>query len=62
MPSPSTWLTVPSKRDSVHHDVQGRVQELPSLFLKPLDQLRRAFDVSEKDRDRLRSPSRAWRM
>src|SRR5713101_1680035 len=36
----------------VHHDVQGWVQEPPSLFwVKTLDQLRRAFDVGEEDRD-----------
>ena len=36
----------------VHHDVQGGVQEPPSLFrVKTLDQLRRAFDVGEEDRD-----------
>ena len=36
----------------VHHDVQGWVQEPPGLFrVKTLDQLRRAFDVGEEDRD-----------
>ena len=36
----------------VHHDVQGWVQEPPSLFrVKTLDQFRRAFDVGEEDRD-----------
>ena len=36
----------------VHHDVQGRVQEPPGLFrVETLDQLRRAFDVGEEDRD-----------
>ena len=36
----------------VHHDVQDWVQEPPGLFrVKTLDQLRRAFDVGEEDRD-----------
>ena len=32
MPSPSTWLTVPSAVHRVHHGVQGRIQKLLGDF------------------------------
>ena len=55
MPSPSTWLTVPSKRCTASIMVmQGGVQELlGGLRVEILDELGRVFDVGEQHRDLL---------
>ena len=38
--------------DSLHHDVNGRIEELLGRFrIKVSDQLRRVFDIGKTDRD-----------
>ena len=43
--------------DSIHHDVDGRVEELLGIFrVEVLDQLGRVFDVGKADGDLLAFP------
>ena len=55
MPSPSTWLTVPSETvHGVHHVVQRRIEELLGSFgIKAADEFRRVFEIGKEHRDLL---------